>query len=58
MELTESQHDQLRAFLQEQDTLEERVKLQPAQNLPESYIEAVLLDEAGQPTSTKRILFP
>lgn len=58
MELTESQRDQLRSFLAEQDASEDRVSLQPAQTLPESYVEAVLLDEAGEPTSTKRILFP
>jgi hypothetical protein len=32
--------------------------LRPAQTLPESYVEAVLLDADGVPTSKKRILFP
>jgi hypothetical protein len=58
MELTDSQHEQLRAFLAEQDAPERRVKVQPAQTLPASYVEAVLLGVAGEPTSTKRILFP
>ena len=58
MELTDSQHEQLRAFLTEQDASEDRVTLQPAQTLPESYIEAVLLDAGGEPTRHKRILFP
>jgi hypothetical protein len=58
VELTASPRDQLQAFIEEQDTPEDRVRLQPAQNLPSSYIEAVLLDEAGEPTRHKRILFP
>jgi len=57
MELTDSQREQLRTFLAEQQASEDRVRLQPAQTLPESYIEAVLLDEVGEPTSKKRILF-
>ena len=56
--LTDSQRDQLRAFLAEQDASEDRVSLQPAQTLPASYIEAILLDTDGEPTSAKRILFP
>jgi hypothetical protein len=58
IELTLSQRHQLRAFLAEQDATEDRVRMQPAQTLPSSYIEAVLLDDAGEPMSTKRILFP
>ena len=58
MELTDSQREQLWPFLTEQDASEDRVRLQPEQTLPESYIEAVLLDEVGEPTSMKRILFP
>jgi hypothetical protein len=58
VELTDSQHEQLRAFLTEQDASEDRVTLQPAQTLLESYIEAVLLDAGGEPTRHKRILFP
>jgi hypothetical protein len=58
IELNDSRRGQLRAFLEEQDAIEDRVKLQPVQTLPENYNEAVLLDEASQPTSTKRILFP
>ena len=58
MELTDSQRDLLRAFLEEKGVSEERVWLQPAQTLPESYIEAVLLDADGKPTNAKRILFP
>jgi hypothetical protein len=58
MELTDSQRDQLRAFLTEQDASEDRVTLQPAQTLPASYVEAVLLDPSGEPTPKKRILFP
>ena len=57
-ELTDSQRSQLRTNLGEQDASENRVKLQPAQTLPSSYVEAVLLDADGEPTSTKRILFP
>jgi hypothetical protein len=45
-------------FLTEQDASEDRVTLQPAQTLLESYIEAVLLDAGGEPTRHKRILFP
>jgi hypothetical protein len=56
MELTESQRDQLSEFLEEQDASEDRVRLQTAQTLPASYVEAVLLDE--KPTSKKRVLFP
>ena len=58
MELTDSQREQLRAFLTEQGASEERVRLQPAQTLPASYVEAVLLDADGEPTPQKRILFP
>jgi hypothetical protein len=58
LNLTDSQRDQLEAFLAEQDASEDRVTLQPAQTLPESYIEAVLLDADGEPTRHKRILFP
>jgi hypothetical protein len=57
MELTDSQHEQLRAFLAEQDASEDQVTLQPAQTLPASYVEAVLLDADGEPTRHKRILF-
>jgi hypothetical protein len=57
MQLTDSQRDQLAVFLEEQDASQDRVRLQTAQTLPASYIEAVLLDDAGEPTSTKRILF-
>ena len=52
--LTDSQRDQLRAFLEEQGASEERVSLQAAQTLPSSYIEAVLLND-GEPTNAKRI---
>lgn len=43
--------------------LEERkhdgeVDLQPSPNLPERYVEAVLLDAEGDETAVKRILFP
>jgi hypothetical protein len=58
MELTASQRDQLQAFLAEQGFSKDRVRLQPAQTLPESYVEAVLLDADGEPTPKKRILFP
>jgi hypothetical protein len=58
IELTASQRDQLQAFLAEQDASEDRVRLQPAQTLPSSYVEAVLLDPSGEPTPKKRILFP
>ena len=57
-ELTDPQRNQLAAFLEERDASEERVKLQPAQTLPDGYIETVLLDDAGEPTSDKRVLFP
>jgi hypothetical protein len=53
MELTDPQHEQLRAFLAEQDAPERRVKLQPAQTLPASYVEAVLLDADGEPDPTQ-----
>ena len=43
IELTNLQRDQLRAFLTEQDASEDRVRLQTAQTLPASYVEAVLL---------------
>jgi len=58
VELTASQRDQLQAFIGEKDTSEERVNLRPAQTLPASYVEAVLLDADGEPTPKKRILFP
>ena len=56
MELTDSQAEQLRSFLEEQGS--DRFKLRPAANLPEGYVEAVLLDVDGEPTSDKRVLFP
>jgi hypothetical protein len=46
------------AFPAEQEAPKERVHLQPAQNLPGGYVEAVLLDADGEPTPAKRILFP
>jgi hypothetical protein len=52
------QRDQLWEFLTEQDAAEDQVTLQPAQTLRASYVEAVLLDPDGNPTSTKRVLFP
>src|SRR5215203_4554020 len=55
VELTASQRDQLQAFIGEKDTSEERVNLRPAQTLPASYVEAVLLDADGEPTPKKRI---
>jgi hypothetical protein len=58
IELTNLQRDQLRAFLTEQDASEDRVTLQPAQTLPASYVEAVLLGPIGEPATKKRILFP
>jgi hypothetical protein len=58
MELTASQRDQHVVFLDEEDASEDRVSLQPSQTLPAGYVEAVLLDEAGELTPTKRILFP
>jgi hypothetical protein len=58
IELTESRRAQLRAFVQEQDASDARVNLRPAQNLAIGYVEAVLLDADGEPTSTKRVLFP
>jgi hypothetical protein len=57
VELTDSQCEQLQTFLQERDHTGE-VDLRPAATLPEGYVEAVLLGEAGVPTPTKRILFP
>ncbi len=58
IELTTSQRDQLQGLLAEQHASEDRGRLQPAQILPASYVEAILLDAEGEPTSTKRILFP
>ena len=56
VELTDSRNEQLRTFLEEQGS--DQFELRPAANLPESYVEAVLLDADGEPTSRKRILFP
>jgi hypothetical protein len=56
--LTDSQAQQLRVFLEEQDASEDRVGLQPVRTLPASYVEAVLLDAGTEPTPKKRILFP
>jgi hypothetical protein len=56
--LTGSQREQLRAFLNESDADEDRVRMQAPKVLSETHVEAVLLDEAGQPRSAKRILFP
>ena len=59
MELTDSQRDQLRAFLEEQGASEQRVRVAALADPPrEHYIEAVLLGADGEPTSHKRILFP
>ncbi len=55
--LTDSQREQLAAFLEERGSTD-RYDLRPAANLPEGYVEAVLLDADGNPTATKRILFP
>ncbi len=55
--LTDSQLQQLRAFLEEKDHSGSLI-LRPAVTLSEGYVEAVLLDPDGQPTSHKRILFP
>ena len=56
MEWTDSQAEQLRTFLEEQGS--DRFQLRPAANLPEGYVEAVLLDPEGNATATKRVLFP
>ena len=56
VDLTDSQEEQLRTFLEEQGS--DRFDLRPAGNLPEGYIEAVLLDTEGNETAAKRILFP
>ena len=56
VELTDSQAEQLRTFLEEQGS--ERFEILPAPNLPEGYVEAVLLDPEGNATATKRVLFP
>jgi hypothetical protein len=56
MELTDSQDEQLRAFLEEQGT--DRYDLRQPASLPEGYVEAVLLDADGEETATKRVLFP
>ena len=56
MELTDSQAEQLRTFLEEQGG--DRFELLPAANLPEGYVEAVMLDPEGNVTATKRVLFP
>jgi hypothetical protein len=58
IEPTDSQRDQLLAFLGEQDASEEEVSLRPAQTLPSGYIEAVLLESDGEPTNAKRLLVP
>jgi hypothetical protein len=54
--LTDSQREQLRAFLEEQGA--DRFELRSAANLPEGYVEAVVLDAEGNETATKRVLFP
>jgi hypothetical protein len=46
--LTDSQRDQLRAFLEKQGASEDQIKLQPSQTLPENYIEAILLEVDGE----------
>ena len=56
MELTDSQAEQLRTFLEEQGS--DRFELRPAANLPSGYVEAVLLDPEGNATATKRVRFP
>lgn len=56
MESTDSQAEQLRSFLEEQGS--DRFELRPAANLPEGYVEAVVLDPEGNVTTTKRVLFP
>ena len=43
-------------FLEEQG--DDRFELRPAENLPEGYVEAVLLDPEGNATAAKRVLFP
>lgn len=55
--LTDSQAKQLTDFLEEKGT-GGSVLLRPALNLGSGYVEAVLLDQDGEPTSHKRILFP
>jgi hypothetical protein len=55
--LTESQIEQLRDFLEEKDHTGS-IALSASQNLPDAYLELVLLDQDGEPTQHKRILFP
>ena len=55
--LTDSQLDQLRDFLEEKDHSGSLI-LRPAATLGDGYVEAVLLDAEGEQTNAKRILFP
>jgi hypothetical protein len=51
VDLTDSQDEQLRTFLEEQES--DQFELRPAANLPEGYVEAVLLDPDASPPPTR-----
>ena len=55
--LTDSQLHQLRDFLEEKNH-SGSIALREAPNLPEGYVEAILLDTEGEQTNAKRVLFP
>ena len=56
--LTDSQVKQMRAYIEEKQAQDKSVRLQPAPSLGDGYLELIILDEDGEPTSHKRVLFP
>jgi hypothetical protein len=56
--LNPSQLKQLDDFRTERKGIDRTVRLREAPNLGTGYLEAVLLDSAGEETTDKRILFP
>jgi hypothetical protein len=56
--LTGSQLEQMTKFIAEQQAQDKSVRLQPAPKLGSGYFELVILDEDGEATAAKRVLFP
>jgi hypothetical protein len=56
--LTESQVKQMSAYIEEQQAQDKGVRLQPAPNLGDGYLELIILGQDGEPSPHKRVLFP
>jgi hypothetical protein len=58
IELTDSQVKQMAKYIEEKQAQDKSVRLQPAPELGGGYLELIILDQDGEPTSDKRVLFP